>query len=385
MPGIEFRIGFNDHHKVEEFLTGNPDGVDAVRIDARCLKRHAEVIDAARRNNVNVYVEPLTERFAAVGFRADTVPYAPLPGSVISRRTLASVADRARFVERVLEHQLDVASALTPPHLFVDNDDSLNLNVGLVRQAAAVVDTEHTIRPILAVSGHYLRRAAIDIATRYIDAGVAKLELRVSPLGGEDQGPLTIQRTVHSLSTLRSAGLRPMLGLSGTIGHATTALGLTDGYSTGVGLGERYNYKDQIANQRRLHQDDGATFGQSARVYIVAANLSLPPRVAAELYQNPAIRAELGCRIGRCAHSLDGPLRDPRGHYLHARAAAVVQLLGLPVAWRTTSARDELVRARDFRQRLLTHLPADANRPKGRTLDSLISEVDRWLARSLSA
>lgn len=165
----------------------------------------------------------------------------------------------------------------------------------------------------------------------------------------------------------------------------TTALGLTDGYSTGVGLGERYSYKEQIANQRRLHQDDGDTFGPSARIYFADANLSLPRKVAAVLYQNTAIRSELGCRIGRCAHSLDGPLRGPRGHYLHARAATVEQLLALPAAWRTTSVRDELVRARDFRERLLPHIPADAVQPKGRTIDSLIGELDRSLARPLTA
>jgi hypothetical protein len=221
------------------------------------------------------------------------------------------------------------------------------------------------------------------VAAQYLDAGVTDLEVRISPLGGEDQGPLTIRRTMQVLGEMREAGLQTTLGLSGVIGHVTTALGLTDGFSTGVGLGERYDYKDQIVNQRRRFQQ--ATFGQSARVFVADASLSLPPKIASAPYGDPRIRAELGCRIGRCSHSLDGPLRDPRGHYLHARAAAVQHVVSLPPAWRSTSTRDELVRAREFRQRLFRHLPRDVDQPKGRTLDSLIGEIDRMLERVQTA
>ena len=52
VTGIEFKVGYNDHHKVEEFLASGPAGVAAVRLDARFLRRQAEVVDAARRAGV---------------------------------------------------------------------------------------------------------------------------------------------------------------------------------------------------------------------------------------------------------------------------------------------------------------------------------------------
>lgn len=260
----------------------------------------------------------------------------------------------------------------------------LSLNLGLTRQTVAEYATERPIRPLLAVGSQYLTRSATEIGDRYVQAGVTDVELRVSPLDGSDVGPQAIRRVLVSLQRLRSAGLNATLGMSGTIGYATTAIGLTTGYSSGVGYRERYDHRAAMAAQRRPDDDDDGPRGALAGVYLAAADLLVPRRIARELYSNQAIRSDLGCRIGACATTLDGPLRDPRGHYLHARASQIATTMERPAAWRAVGVRDQLFAASHFRRRLATHFSADFA-PKGWTLTRLVAEIDRWIGHTRSA
>jgi hypothetical protein len=243
------------------------------------------------------------------------------------------------------------------------------------------------VRPILAVGSRFVHRHAARIAQGYRAAGVGRLELRVSPLGGENVGPTSLRRVFQALEVFREHHVAVVLGASGTIGFTAVALGLADAFTTGVGYRERYDHKAAMAIQRRLADDDDdqQPFGPSARVYLAAADALIPRQTAASLYANTSIRSRVGCRHGRCSAALDGPLHDPRGHYLHARTAHVVELLDRPSAWRPMGTRDQLVNARDFRRQLWQYLPAGADIPKGRTLDSLIGELDHWLTHRRSA
>jgi hypothetical protein len=382
MAGIEFRVGRTDHHKVEDFLSTGAHGVAGVRIDATNLRIHSEVIEAALRADVDLFVEPLTERMSQPGFNPAGLDYGF--GPVIRPQQLHRSQDQLRLVEAVVARQVTAgATGLTPPHFFVERHDALDLNVALTRSTIALYGEDHAVHPILAVASTYLRRHADDIARRYADAGLTAIQLRVSPLGGEDVGPQAIRRLFTALTALQRAGLIASLGLSGTIGHVTTALGLTNGFSTGIGYRERYDHRAAMASQRRP-TDDEARFGALARVYLPQADLLVPRAAARELYADHAIRAELGCRLGDCVNVLDGPLRDPRGHYLHARTHGVQTTMRRPDAWRPMGVREQLVAARAMRDRLRPHLPSGFT-PAGRTISSLIAEIDRWTERARSA
>jgi hypothetical protein len=383
MSGIEFRVGRTDHHKVEEFLSAAIPGVHGIRIDASNLRIHAEAAEAARRAGLRVLVEPLTERMTQPGFNPSGLDYGII-GPTIDRRRLVTPSDQLRFVEAVIDPQLDVATDLTPPHFFVESDDVLALNIALTRHAVAVYGADRTVQPILAVASQYLRRHAGDIAARYAAAGIAMMQVRISPLGGENVGPQAIQRAWTALAAVDGAGIGVTLGMSGIIGHVTAALGLADGFSTGIGHRERYDHRSAMAAQRRPRDDDDRRFAPAAKVYVAGADMLVPRDVARQLYADPAVRAELGCRLGDCALTLGGPLRDPRGHYLHARAHAVHATLQRPNAWRLVGVREELVAARALRGRLRSHFPAGFA-PSGRTINSLIAEIDRWTQRARSA
>jgi hypothetical protein len=385
VTGIEFRIGRTDHHKVEEFLAGHPAGVGAVRIDIKNLRIHQEAAAAATAIGAAVYVEPMTERFFDPGFTVIGIPY--------KHRYLSSLSglatdrgEQARFAEEVAEPQLPVATALTPAHLHVDSGEMLDLNISLVRQTIAVFGADHAVRPVLSVASTYLREHSAAIARRYADAGVTQLDVRVSPFGGDNVGPIAIRRVYGALADFRAAGLQVTLGMAGTAGLGALALGLVDAISTGVGYREQYNHRGAMSSQRAHDDRDAdASGGNPARVVLPIADALLPRDVARHLYSVPTIRSQLICRIGHCGNTLDGPSADLRGHYLHMRAQQVTDLLRQPAAWRPLGLRAHLIRARELRERLVPHLPAGATLPSTRTLDTLIAELERRSQQRRSA
>lgn len=182
MAGIEFRVGRTDHHKVEEFLATEPTGVSGVRLDAKNLTIHNDVAAAASGIGAAVHVEPMTERFLVPGFNPSGIAYADRYLLDVAR-LMADPGDQARFVHEVIATQVGIATAITPPHFYIENSDQLGLNIALTRQSVALLESELPVRPIVAVSSGFLRQHAAEIGRRYADAGVAGIELRVSPFG----------------------------------------------------------------------------------------------------------------------------------------------------------------------------------------------------------
>lgn len=383
MTGIEFRVGRTDHQKVEEFLAGGPAGVGGVRLDAKNLAIHRDVAAAATGINAAVHVEPMTERFLVAGFNPTGIAYADRYlldlGALIS-----DPGDQARFVSDVIATQLGVATAITPPHFYVENSDQLGLNVALTRQAIALLENELPVRPIVAVSSTFLRQHAPEIARRYADAGVHGLELRISPFGGDDLGPIAVRRVLDALGSFRRTDLQITLGMAGTVGMAALALGLVDAISTGVGYREQFDHRSAMSSQRNASQREGGG-GNPARVLLPGADVLVDRDVARHLYANTQIRTNLVCRIGHCANSLDGPVADLRSHYLHARAGQVADLVRQPATWRATGFRSQLTRAHELRAQIAQHLPAGSHAPRNRTIETLLGELDPRSAQRRSA
>lgn len=87
-----------------------------------------------------------------------------------------------------------------------------------------------------------------------------------------------------------------------------------------------------------------------------------PVFVQAITIEAPNLRFQKGLadaagKMGRCASGIDGPLNDPRGHYLHSRANLVEATLGYPERWRPTeelnSSKASTRLSRDTQSQLL--------------------------------
>jgi len=385
MPGIEYRLGRTDHRIAEDFLGSSPENVAGILLEAKNLRFQQDVAEAARTAEVQIFVEPLTERLMEPGFDPSPLDY--WNSYPIRRDELESSAARAEFVERVVEPQLKFATVVVPPHFFVEDERVLALNIALVRQAVATYGADFPIRPILAVQRTFLAEGsrAAEVASQYRRTGVTSIDLRLSPLGGEHEGPRKVRSSFSISAAFRDAGLAVIMGSQGNIGHVALALGLIERFSVGIGYRESYNYKQAINRQGKASAGGDGRFGPRSGVYLPEAAITIPRRIAEALYQDRQIRTRLACREGACAEAIDGPTRDPRGHYLHARTSEIAATLARPLRWRPMLERDRLTRAVEMRTILDRHLPSGTPSFSSRTLRTLIGELEATMSQAESA
>lgn len=382
MAGVEFRLGHNDHRVAEDFLTGPlKGGTSGIVVDAKYIKVQRQAIDAAHEAKCDVHIEPLTDRMVTAGFSVRGLDYGY---EVIDPAgDLATPTARDRLVDAVGAPQSDIATAVTPPHFFVDQDlveDMLNLNLDLVRRA--VRQFGHPVRPILAIHRQVLGKPDVAgrIARRYLREGVRTLELRVSPLGGEDQGRVKVRSALQALKAMHQTPLQVVLGSQGLLGETALAMGLAAGFTVGVGYREAYNHKAAIARQKKQATNGGGGRGPQAGVYLPGPAITLPAQVGEAIYKNRQIRIRMRCPLGGCAERVDGPVYDPRRHYLHARAHDVATILERPPQWRAMLQRERLTKAIHLRHGINKYLPEGTSELQTRTLTSLLGEIEEYVS-----
>jgi hypothetical protein len=385
--GIEFRLSRQDHNKVEDFLGTRPANVDAIWVEAGNVTRQATVIEQARVTGVAVLVEPMTERLADAGFSPKELPYAeetPIDIARLSR----SEAQRDRLIDGVLDLQSQ-ATVLSPPHFYVADDELTRLNVALA--GGTIAATGMPVRAILLARREFLARpgVAAEVARRYADVGVTDLDLRLSPLGSDDEGARKIRSAYDIVHAFKHEGISVGLGGQGLLGQAGLALGIVDRFSVGIGMRESTDHGSAISNQRKPRSADAKFFGVQPGVWLHGAEVAVPRRVAAVLLSDPDIRSRIACQIGGCAGDIAKPLADARTHYLHSRVEMVNSLMERPAAWRGSHEEDRLRRALEMRAVVNGRLPptikdVKVHPIKTRTIEGLLTEIVAY-RQSLSA
>lgn len=227
------------------------------------------------------------------------------------------------------------------------------------------------------LASRYPLAAAAELAREYYRAGVRDVELRISPLGGEDEGVPKIRTAFTLMHSFTDAGLTVTAGLSGNIGQVALALGHAGHYSVGIGMRERVNHAAAISRQKQPPADgseDGGG-GPIAGIYLPGPALTVSRKIGAAYLADTDIRTRVGCRLGACGSSVNGPANDPRGHYLHARAAEVDRLLAAPAPWRAGIEVDRLTRARDLRLMVTRKHRSDGPDLPVRTINSLLEDI----------
>lgn len=206
--------------------------MSAIVLDTKAASHQVAAAEAAVGAGLDVFYDPATERCAASGFLVPRAPYGRLP---IDVQALASNARaREQLIAQVLEAHPDAITVVTPPHFLVHDERSASLNVALA--ADTQYGTDHPVRATLILDRRYGVRAASELAVQYAEAGVASLEIRITPLGGDDESIAKITSVFAILDAFRDVGLSLVLGLSGNIGQAAVALGHSHHYSVGIGM-----------------------------------------------------------------------------------------------------------------------------------------------------
>jgi len=344
--GVEFQLGSGDHTVVEDFLTRQRAGVSAITLHAKAARHQQGAAEAAQAAGLGVYFNPATERLVVSGYDMPEAPYfggAPYdPGELA-----ADAAARARLIDAVIAGHPKFTTAVTPPHFYVDAVTTASLNVVLAADARN--STNRPVRAVLVVGRPFALRHAEDLAAQYVQAGIERLELRLSPFGGEDQSLNVLPSGLAILDAFKAAGISTTLGGSGNIGEVAVALGHTANYSVGVGMLEHVNHAAAISSQQQ------------------------PARFDAN---GKRLRGGGGNPEG-CGTSIEGPMKDPRRHYLHAGASEMQALLAQPPQWRVSSEFMRLRRALELREQINEkYLGAKDHRLKTRTLYSIVDLIE---------
>lgn len=377
--GVQFRLGRQDHQKVEDFLARQPAGVSGIVLDPKYGRHQKAAAEVAAAAGAEVYFDPATERLIAPGFVLPDAPY--FPSTPYDVDQLAADADaRAQLVAQVLAGHPAEVTTVAPPHFLVQDDRSANLNVVLA--ADTITSTDKPVRATVLLARRYGARAATDLAAQYAQVSIRQVELRVTPLGGDEESLAKIRSVFAIAHAFTVQGMSVTLGLSGNIGQAAVALGHTEHYSVGVGMLEQVNHASAISRQiappkQEVEGEEAqGPRGALAGVYLPGVAATVSRTAGAALLGHSDIRLRVGCRLHDCGRSVAGPTQDPRAHYLHARAHEMAQSLSQPPRWRATREIDRLRRALELRELINQRyqLPG-VPELKTRTLRSLIDDI----------
>lgn len=375
--GIQFRLGPNDHKPVEDFLSRDHTGADAITLDTKAARHQVAAAAAAVDAGLDVYWEPAAERLAEAGFGLDKFPlWNGQPYGIDSLS--ANQAARAALVDLTIEKHPAPVTHVTAPHFYVTDERTAHLNVDLAERTRLAVGEDKPTRAVITVSTTALSRLGLDLAAEYARAGISNVEIRFSPFGGDDEGIRKIRTVFGVLDQFREHDLTVTLGQSGNIGRAALAMGHADAYSVGLGMLEKVNHSQTMARYRKAPDPDKDQGGGAAGgIYLSRLGATVPAKAARQLLSHTDIRTRVGCRIGSCRNSVTGPLDDRRAHYLHSRSNEVAEMLRRPAPWRGAMEVDRLNEAIGLRERVNEHyLSDDVHKLGTRTLRSLIDEIE---------
>ena len=373
---VEFQLGHQDHPKVEDFLTREHRGVGAIALHPKAAAHQRGAAEAARDAGLAVLFDPRTERLTHPGLTHAGLP--AFTGSVYDLdRLAASPVARRELVDRVVTAHPELCTIVTPPYFLISDERTAHLNLALAEEAR--IASDRPVRPVVMLrSQHGLSIEAL--ALEYGRARFTEVDLRFTPLGGENESLRKIRAAFAAADAFRASGVRVVLGRSGNIGQAAFAFGHVDGYSVGLGEMEHIDHAADLRRQNeppKLDEAGNKKGGRWEGVYLPGPAVTLSKKRASDLLGHSDVRTRLGCRIGACANSLLGPVADFKGHYLHARAREMAVLLDSPPAWRAKAETDRLVRAIELRELINTRYRRDGDPViQTRTLRSLIDGIE---------
>jgi len=378
---VEFHLGHQDQHKVEDFLATGPDGVRGIVLHGKSAPYQLAAAEAARELGLDVFYAPGTAQMAYQdpdgvldklpaydGIRHDTDKLA------------ANAPLRLAVVERVLAAHPEQTTVITPPTYFIENERTARLVVDLAEQTR--LSSPKPVRPVLYLSTRLSRGLMVGLARELVSAGIAEVDLRLSPTSGESDGLRKVRQVLATAQLFKDVGLVTTLGHSGNLGQVALSLGHVDHYSVGIGQNEHVNFRTMIGRQvnppkKPLAQNGKPkSSGSWEGIYLPGLALTVSRKTGQALLEHSDIRTRIGCRIDGCANAITGPLGDSRTHYLHARAAEVATMLSRPAPWRPQLEADRLARALELRK-LINDRYRTPNVPqlRTRTIESLLQDI----------
>lgn len=352
------RLTENDTKPIQRALAGATlfdDGVslDGVVVEAAYAVAEPEVLDHLREQRVPVLIDPQSLRLSTPAYMSNTrlgsLPY--LPSAPLTPSSSAS--DRDHFVADALRFQQKVgATYYLVPSIPLRNDPGwAELHHDLTARAASANGREVDSRELVALlaPGSAALRSPRAFVSRLLDLPIAAVYAQPLALDPITDSVDKLARVWSFCHELEEAGIPVIAGRVGAFGLVLQALGVS-AFDSGIGMGERYSWADQVRRPKPKQDDKAAGGGSGKRIYLEQLLSTLPAKVVEALLRLEGVRGRLVCNLGCCRVAGHAGLVDRRGeHYLFSRVHEVEQLQAQPTSsLRLHEVHQHLLAARDL-------------------------------------
>jgi hypothetical protein len=346
---LYFRVGYNDHKEMLDFLAAGRTGFFGIVADPTLMDRHRELREQVLKHRLDVVLDPKTQQSATPGGFSEKLgelpwgvkrPHCPSDFEETSgRRLIAGLGDF------VLEHGF--TQVLAPTHLLTGARDKwFDLDIEVVHRLRNYLDRKGGGRvPIiypLAISYAALRDAdqRVSIIHGLESVPATQIWLRVDGVGSNSTAT-AVCNYLEAAADFQQVGI-PLVAdcVGGLFGLTQVAFGSVGGLAHGITLLERF---DAGAWRR---PSGGVGFQPTRRVYIPALDLLLPPKEADRLIRaSNRTRAHFGCNDSNCCpRGVRDMIDKPAHHFLYQRVQQIMALSQIPEQLRPQTFLERYVR-----------------------------------------
>lgn len=350
--GLYIRVGRNDHRELLHIIAAGERSIFGFVIEARYADRHKDLIAEAKKRDIDVILDPMTQQLALPGSHNDRISILPWASEGVHKPSdFDGDAGRQRveaLIQFAIEHGF--TQLIMPSHVITGpNDPWLRRDIEASRWAAAMVRSRKADLGLvysLAVPIGVLRlpdeRAAI--VSSLGDAALDALWLKIDNFGDDASGEKTASyiegcREFHALNV-------PVVAdhVGGLPGMAALAFGAVGGIAHGL----TFNQAFSASRWRRTPKEQSAEKKGMAtwRVYLPSLDMLLK-KVDAEAFLavSPRVRGKHACKDSSCCPRGPSDMMDRAArHALHQRAREVDWLSSTPQGLRASRYVEERVR-----------------------------------------
>jgi hypothetical protein len=335
--GLYFRPGRNDHTTLLRILAAEPPSFTGVVLDASLHTRHEDLRLHLRRRGLDVVLDPMALELATSGgwerpaLReldwAGSDPHDPnrLKGSGVT-----ALADPiAKFaVEK------GYTAVIAPTHFIRDMEDPWwSIDRRTVRRLRHQLDSiggrEIQIYYRLAVPRKTLvdREQRLALITEIAELQVDAIWLCIHPVSARS-GPTVVQSYLELCRDFAAARLPLVAEKTGTLGLTLLGFNAIGGVEAGITIGESFDANRLLRSAE--HEDEGRGFSMAPRVYFPELRAFLKRDTARTFLSSRGMKRRFACQGRACCETVEDMIRDPRRHFIFARASEVEQLGRIP-------------------------------------------------------
>ena len=347
--GLYLRVGHNQHKDMLGLLAEGISDFFGVIIDASCAVRHKELIAEALKRNLDVVLDPQTQKAATIGGFTSSIGDLPWGLDHPNRLEDFELFQGRKRAAQIAEfaQTYGFTQILGPTHILQSpNDPWLRRDIammGYLQEALGGQESEISLLYSLALPIQILRdrvqRRALVAAVA--DAPFDALWLRIENFGSDATGEKTAAY-IEACTDFQTLGV-PIVAdhVGGLPGLGLMAFSAVGGIAHGITMLEGFR-PAPWRNPRKSKQGGGSP----VRVYFPKLDLLLKPIDAAALLKsNSRLQGRFGCLDTHCCpKGVPDMLQHPSRHFVYQRSRQVKEISAAPEAVRIQTYLDNEVR-----------------------------------------